>query len=496
MSMLTVAQNENLRIPFILGEAGALSKSGAIIFASLFLTIAGLFAVLFVDDGGMALIVTFAAVAGGYMALNIGANDVANNVGPAVGSGALTLWGAIGIAIVFESAGAMLAGGDVVSTISKGIVDASAISDSRIFIFAMVSALLAGAVWLNLATWIGAPVSTTHSIVGGVLGGAIAAAGIGVVDWGVMSKIAASWFISPILGGVIAAAFLALIDASVFSKRDMIAASRTWVPVLLGVMASAFSMYLIMKGFKKIWKPDFLIVCGLGLGAFALAASSLRPLITRASSRMENHRRGVNRLFTIPLIFSAALLSFAHGANDVANAIGPLSAIVSVASTEGVTAKVGIPYWVMMIGAGGIAIGLALFGAKLIRTVGKQLTTLDQTRAFCICLSAAITVICASALGLPVSSTHIAIGSIFGIGFYREFKCNSKTRSGNDFSNHIRRIFRIQPRLMVPQINRKPRKLVRRKELLTIAAAWFITVPSAALIAAILFTGITAIAGN
>lgn len=466
-----------------------------------FVVAAGALALMIVGGNQMALFVVIAAIAGGYMALNIGANDVANNVGPAVGSGALTLGAAIAIAAVFESAGAILAGGDVVSTISKGIIDPSLIPDARTFMLAMGSALLAGALWLNLATWIGAPVSTTHAIVGGVLGGGVAAAGLGIVDWGVMSKIAASWFISPVLGGLSAAALLALLEKTVFSQQDKIAASRRWVPVFLSIMVGAFSLYLMMKGFKKVWKPDLWLVMSLSIGAATVASFVLRPLVERASLQLANRRKAVNGLFNIPLIFSVALLSFAHGANDVANAVGPLAAIVNAASSASFSAKVSIPLWVMAIGASGISLGLLLFGAKLIRTVGQQLTKLDQARAFCVCLAAAVTVISASALGLPVSSTHIAIGSVFGIGFYREFRGDSKHRARPGVRAHLgrigKRVLRTKwmPTPMPVDAKFKPRKLVRRRALFTIAAAWFITVPCAAAIAAALFHIAQAFAG-
>ncbi len=448
-----------------------------LILSALFVIACGVFASLYVSAGNGTVYVVMAAVAGSYMALNIGANDVANNVSPAFGSGALTLGAAIILAAIFEASGALIAGGNVVSTISKGIIDASMISQTQVFITVMISALFAGAIWLNLATWVGAPVSTTHSIVGAVLGGGIAAVGLGAVHWDVMSKIAASWVISPMLGGIIAAMFLALIEKTIFTRRDMMAASRRWVPVLLGIMAAAFSMYLTMKGLKKIIKLDMTIVSFIGIGAFLLTSFATKPLINRASGNLENHRRGVNKLFTIPLIFATALLSFAHGANDVANAIGPLSAVVSAVGSDSVAAKASIPLWVMGIGALGIIIGLALFGSKLIRKVGKHLTTLDQSRAYCICLSAAITVIAASTLGLPVSSTHIAIGAVFGIGFYREFIMNKKIKYSDGNC-------------------RSPRRLVRRNELLTIASAWIITVPSAALLSALIFKILTMVNGG
>ena len=445
----------------------------------------------FAVDSGMALFVIAASVIGAYMAMNIGANDVANNVAAAVGSRALPLTGAILMAVIFETAGALIAGGDVVSTISKGIIDPSHIADTMIFILVMGSALLAAALWLNLATWIGAPVSTTHSIVGGVVGAGVAAAGFGVVDWLVMSKIVSSWFISPVLGGVIAAGFLAVINATIFSRPDMLAASRRWVPILLGIMVAAFAMYLTMKGLKRIWKAEGWMVLTIGFVAFGLGVAFLRPIVARASMRIANQRKGVNSLFNIPLIFAAALLCFAHGANDVANAVGPLAAIVSVVNSGVIAEKVGIPFWIMAIGAAGIAIGLALFGAKLVKTVGRQLTTLDQTRAFCVSLSAAITVIAASALALPVSSTHIAIGAVFGVGFYREFLWNSQSKAretglssdGPDQDNGRAKGL-LSP---VPQPRVRPRKLVRRKQFLNIAAAWFVTVPSAAILAALVF---------
>ena len=456
-------------------------------FAIAFLFGAGFLATLSVGAEHATSLILFAAVAGGYMALNIGANDVANNVGPAVGSGALTLSSAVCIAIVFESAGALIAGGDVVSTISKGIVDPSLIEDKTIFILAMVSALVAGALWLNLATWVGAPVSTTHAIVGGVLGAAVAAAGFSVVNWAVMSKIALSWFISPVLGGLIAALFLAFIDSVVFSRKDMMAASQRWVPVLIGLMASAFTMYLMMKGLKKVWKPDPVIIIAAGAGVFMIVITLVKPLVKRASQSFENHRRGVNKLFTIPLIGAAALLSFAHGANDVANAIGPFAAIISAATSETVSSEVGIPIWVMFIGAAGISLGLALYGARLIHKVGKKLTSLDQSRAYCVCLSAAITVIGASALGLPVSSTHIAVGAIFGVGLYREFKhivrIISKEKAQKRALEFRNTVFGGDASPISIPRNRGHRKLVRRQELFTIAAAWFITVPCAAAIA-------------
>ncbi|MDP6175486.1 MAG: anion permease, partial [Rhodospirillales bacterium] len=323
-----------------------------------------------------------AAIIGGYMALNIGANDVANNVGPAVGSKAMSLFAALIIAAVFEAAGALIAGGDVVRTISKSIIDTSSVSDQRIFIWAMMSALLAAAVWVNLATYMGAPVSTTHAVVGGVVGAGIAAAGISAVNWMVMAKIAASWFISPVLGGIIAAGFLGFAKFAILYQDDKLTAARRWVPVLVSILAAAFSIYLVMKGLKRVWKPDLWIILAIGGAAFIIAYALVKPAIAKASQGMANKRKSVSGLFTIPLICAAALLSFAHGANDVANAVGPLAAIVSAVTHGTVAAKVTLPLWVLAVGAAGIAAGLVLFGPKIIEIVGEKITKLNRVRAF------------------------------------------------------------------------------------------------------------------
>ncbi|NKW91640.1 inorganic phosphate transporter [Rhodobacteraceae bacterium R_SAG9] len=443
-----------------------------------FIVLAGVAAGLLSGSDSNTMIIIAAAGIGAYMAINIGANDVANNMGPAVGANALTMGGAIVIAAFFESAGALLAGGDVVSTISKGIIDPSGMANTTIFIWAMMAALISSALWVNLATWVGAPVSTTHSVVGGVMGAGIAAAGFAAVNWPTMAKIAASWVISPVLGGVIAAAFLAFIKIKIIYQDDKIAAARRWVPVLIGIMAAAFASYLALKGLKKIIKIDLqtALLIGLAVGGLAYVVSA--PLIRRQSEGLENRNKSLKVLFGIPLVFSAALLSFAHGANDVANAVGPLAAIVHAAEFGEFAAKVSIPNWVMIIGAFGISFGLFLFGPKLIRMVGEKITKLNPMRAYCVALSAAITVIVASWLGLPVSSTHIAVGGIFGVGFYREWHAERRLRK-----TAVQR----PPEKRIAPEERRRRKLVRRSHFMTIVAAWVITVPAAALMSAAIF---------
>jgi PiT family inorganic phosphate transporter len=399
----------------------------------------------FMSTGGIPnnVFLAIAALFGAYMAMNIGANDVANNVGPAVGSKALTMGGAIVIAGIFEASGALIAGGDVVKTIKKGIIDIAAFGgNTDSFIWAMMAALLAAALWLNFATMAKAPVSTTHSIVGGVMGAGIAAAGFGIVAWGTMGKIAASWIISPVLGGIIAASFLFAIKKSMVFKENKIEAAVKWVPVFVAIMSWAFVTYLTLKGLKKVWpsivdiliflpdtkKPTFIVAALFGLIIAVVVYLILKTTIAKKAHSIENSRVGLNTLFTVPLIFAAALLSFAHGANDVANAIGPLAAINDAVMTGGISSKAGIPLWVMAVGAIGIAIGLALYGPKLIKTVGSEITELDQMRAFSVAMAASITVIIASQLGLPVSSTHIAVGGIFGVGFLREYLEGSEVK--------------------------------------------------------------------
>ena len=456
--------------------------------ALVFLACAGLLAAAYSGENPNSALIVAAAIIGGYMALNIGANDVANNVGPAVGSKAMSLITALVIAAVFESAGAIIAGGDVVSTISKGIIDPNLVGDANTFVWAMMAALLSCAMWVNLATWLGAPVSTTHAVVGGVMGAGIAAAGFSVVNWGVMGAIAASWVISPVLGGGIAALFLWFIKSNIIYQEDKIAAARKWVPVLVSIMLAVFTCYLVMKGLKKVWKPDFAVIVMLGLAVFGASIMVLRRVVHAQSEGMENRNQSLRKLFHIPLIFSAMLLSFAHGANDVANAVGPLAAILHTIQSGAVDAKVGIPLWVMMIGAFGISLGLFLYGPKLIKMVGEQITKMNPMRAFCVALSAAITVLIASGLGLPVSSTHIAVGGVFGVGFLREYyTTHSKRRrtylarkSGHRSVASVQADERSEDEIVY-------RKLVRRSHFMTIIAAWIITVPATAVLAGVLY---------
>ena len=497
-------------------------------FVKIFLALAFLAAVFFFVNGSVIgdivepsgrVYLLIAAVVGGYMALNIGANDVANNIGPAVGSGALTLSAAIVLAFIFESSGALIAGGDVVKTVKKGIIDPSMIPDAETFVWAMLAALMAAAVWLNIATALGAPVSTTHSIVGGVLGAGIAAGGWGIADWGKVQQIVASWVISPAMGGLIAAAFLYGINRTILYKDNMLTSGKTWVPIFLGAMSWAFTTYIILKGIKKIIKVDVPLALGIGFAAAVLTVIITRPMIAKASLKLKNDRESIDGLFVIPLIIGACFLSFAHGANDVANAIGPLAAINEAVRSAEIASKAAIPLWVMGIGALGIAVGLAVYGPKLVRTVGSEITELDMMRAFCVSLAAAITVIIATHFGLPVSSTHIAVGAIFGVGFLREllnYRYNQKLELVREYMSEKKsqtaetaaafvksfdEASMSEKKLILDELKagdkghgrRKKLKrayrerLVQRSLLIKIVVAWLVTVPLSAIFSAALF---------
>lgn len=453
----------------------------------IFLVLAGLLASLYVGNSPGAIGIIAGATLGAYMALNIGANDVTNNVGAAVGAKAITMVQALVIAAVFDAAGAFIAGGEVVRTISSEIVDRAAMPDGTAFIWVMLSALLAAAVSINIATWIGAPVSTTHAIVGGVMGAGVASAGFSAVSWTSMQEITLSWILSPLISAVIAASFLAFIYEFIAYRQDKIAAAVRWLPVLLGIMAGSFAAYIAFKGLVNVAHIGLRtsLVAGLIIGVATWIA--VAPAIRKRALGLENRNQSLRKLFRLPLVFAAALLSFAHGANDVSNAIGPLSAIVHATSAQSLSETVRIPFWVMMIGAFGLSAGIMLFGPRLIRIVGERITKLNPIRAFCVALSAAVTVLVASWFGLPVSSTHIAIGSVFGVGFFREWYMQNSRRRAAYIAMKAGENDVVRPKRKATPEEVRRRYLVRRSHFLTIIAAWVITVPVAALLAAAIY---------
>lgn len=470
-----------------------------------------------------------ATVFGAYMAMNIGANDAANNVGPLVGSGAVTLGGAIAIAFVFEFLGAFIAGGDVVSTIKDGIVSQDAFGgNNMIFVYAMSASLLAGAIWLNLATYLRAPVSTTHSIVGGVVGAGIVAGGFAVVSWGKIASIVVSWIISPVLGGVFAALFLLFIKRTIIYKENQLESAKKIVPALVAFMVTLFITYLLYKGVKNVWgnivatlsflpqdkKPSLVLASMIGLVVGVATYFYTKPKFEkRMSNSNGNLRTSINTFFNIPLIFSAALLSFAHGSNDRANAIGPLAAVNDALTNMTISTEASLPLWVTLVGALGLSVGLTLFGAKLIKLVGSEITDLDQIRVFAITVSSGFVVLMASELGMPVSSTHIAIGAVFGVGFMREW-LGSKQQVGeekqelhmeiekhddlklrldhcdeNDYKTRLELTNQIkQQKKIVKKLKKALREQYVKTEMIKkIITSWVVTVPISAILGAIIF---------
>ncbi|MDM9623833.1 inorganic phosphate transporter [Rhizobium sp. S96] len=449
-----------------------------------FLGLAMLFAGVYVFDRPGAVLVIAAAALAAYMAMNIGANDVTNNVGAAVGARAMTMGQALVIAAIFEILGATIAGGEVVKTISSSIIDAVQVP-AGLLAWIMMAALMAAALWINLATWMNAPVSTTHSIVGAVIGAGIGAVGPGPVNWRVMAEITSSWVTSPLIGGIIAAGMLFLVKTFIIYREDKIAAATRWVPVLIALMVGSFTAYMILQ-LETPGSFSSLRILLLGVAAGFIAWIIARPLVRRRAQGLENRNSSLRVLFQLPLIGSAALLSFAHGANDVSNAVGPLSAIVRVLLGHPLGDPTAPPLWVMLIGALGISVGLLLFGPRLIRLVGEQITKLNPMRAYCVALSTAITVIVASWLGLPVSTTHIAVGSVFGVGFFREwYTRHSKRRVA--YIRSKAEVWTVEEPADPNTHEVRRRYLVRRSHFMTIIAAWVITVPASAALAAMIY---------
>lgn len=485
-----------------IGEATGFVTRGLVApgLALVFLVLASILASYHVLGEPRALIVVVAAAIGAYLALNIGANDVANNVGPAVGANAMTMTGALVMAAIFETVGALVAGDTVVATISNEIVPPAAIFDLALLIRLMLAALISSALWINFSTWIGAPVSTTHAVVGGVVGAGAAAAGFGAVNWLSVCVIALSWVVTPLLGAGMAIAFQAFVKTFIIYQDDKIAAARRWVPVLIALMAGSFLAYLVSKLVPQSgWQVRTLV----GIGCFFLSWLAAHSFIRHQSEGMENRNRSLRQLFRLPLIGAAALLSFAHGANDLANCIGPLAAIVHASKSAQVADVVDIPFWVMLIGAFGISCGVLLYGPKLIRIVGREITKLNPMRAYSVALAVAVIVLAASWFGLPVSSTHIAVGAVFGVGFFREwYNAHSRHRRAYLDRKQARKRGRRKVLVEAPDDEddsdedprKQPsaeeimrRKLVRRAHLITILTAWATTVPAAALLAAVVF---------
>jgi PiT family inorganic phosphate transporter len=408
-------------------------------------------------------------VLGLYMAWNIGANDVANSMAAAVGSRSISIRNAIIAAGLCEFAGAVLVGSHVTETIRKGIVSMDALTSlpgmsaselAALLALGMASALLAGALWLHIATWMGMPVSTTHSIVGAVTGFGIVAAGWGAVHWGKVGQIVASWFISPFAGGVLAFAFFKLISRSILGREKPLDAASRYAPFIVFVTAIVIALATCYKGLGNVaqdvdwltgWSAIGISAC-IGLLAAVVAKLSIaRTHVRDGEAPLGDQLERVERLFGPLVIATSCCVAFAHGANDVANAVGPLAAVVDIFRSGTIKPHVAVPLWVLALGGAGIVLGLATFGRGVMETVGQKITQITPSRGVAANLATTITVLTCSRLGLPVSTTHTIVGAILGIGVARGLGAVNRQVTRNIFGS------------------------------------WLITVPAAALISVILF---------
>ena len=367
-----------------------------------------------------------AIVFGLYMTWGIGANDVANAMGTSVGSGAVTVKQAIIIAAIFEFAGAFIAGGAVTKTIRKGIIDPSSImATPEILVYGMLASLLAAAIWLMFASTRGWPVSTTHTIIGAIVGFAMAGIGIDSVNWGKIGSIGASWVISPLVGGTIAYILMASIRKLILNTEQPFEKAKQWGPVYVFLAGWIVSLVTLFKGLKhlnfELSPVESVIVASIfGIIVAVIGKQMINKIVIDKEADKDFHFASVEKVFTPMMIFTACAMAFAHGSNDVANGIGPMAAVVEIIQSGGeVGQKAGLPVWILLLGGGGIVLGLATMGYKVMQTIGTKITELTPTRGFCATLAAAITVVVASKTGLPVSTTQIAVGCVMGVGLAR-----------------------------------------------------------------------------
>ncbi len=378
-----------------------------------------------IQDNGMVFII-IAVIFGLYMTWGIGANDVANVMGTSVGSGAITVTTAIFIAGIFEFLGAALAGGHVTQTIRKGIIDPTAmVQNPEILVLGMLASLLAAAIWLMVASMRGWPVSTTHSIVGAVVGFAIAAIGLDAVNWVKISGIVASWVVSPVLGGMISFALMMSIRSLILNTPNPFAAAKRWAPIYVFLVGFIISLVTIFKGLKHLnielsVVMSFAIALVFGVAIAFIGFLLIRRVKVDEEADREFHYASVEKVFVPMMLFTACGMAFAHGSNDVANGVGPMAAVIGLVNSGGEVAQSSaLPLWILLVGGFGIVVGLATYGYKVMRTIGSKITELTPTRGFCATMAAAITVVLASRTGMPVSTTHIAVGGVIGVGMAR-----------------------------------------------------------------------------
>jgi PiT family inorganic phosphate transporter len=369
--------------------------------------------------------IALAVIFGIFMAWGIGANDVANAMATSVGSKAITIKQALILAAIFEFAGAYLAGGQVSETIRKGLVDMDAFSaEPMMLVWGMLAALLAAGTWLLIASQRGWPVSTTHSIVGAIVGFAVVSVGAEAVNWGRVAITATSWVFSPVIAGVVAFLIFMSIQALVLNTRNPLQNAIKYGPFYLFMVGFVLSLLTIKQGLKHVGLhldegTDLWLSVAIGIAIAALG----RILISRAKfdpqAKRRFHYANVEKIFAVLMVFTAASMAFAHGSNDVANVVGPMAAVIDVAQSGVMAAKANVPSWVLLVGASGIVVGLATYGYKVIQTLGQGITELTPTRGFSAEIATAMTVVMASSAGIPVSTTHTLVGAILGVGFAR-----------------------------------------------------------------------------
>jgi len=383
---------------------------------------------LFTEYG--TILIILAGAFGFFMAWGVGANDVANAMGTSVGSKALTIKQAILIAMVFEFAGAYLAGGEVTSTIRKGIVDSSVFVDSPdLLVFGMLSALLAAGTWLMVASFMGWPVSTTHSIVGAIVGFAAVGVSTDAVNWDKVSTIVASWVVSPVIAGTISFAIFRSVQNLILIQDNPFERAKQYAPMYMFAVGFLMAMVTILKGLKHVFKDIGVsltfgesIVWAIMFGILVAIIGTFLLSRVKRNEELEigNRFANVERVFAVLMIFTACSMAFAHGSNDVANAVGPLAAVVNVVSSGGdIAAKSSMPSWILLLGGAGIVFGLATYGFKVMGTIGRKSTELTPSRGFAAELGAAATVVFASGTGLPISTTHTLVGAVLGVGLAR-----------------------------------------------------------------------------
>lgn len=369
--------------------------------------------------------IALAALFGIFMAWGIGANDVANAMATSVGSKALTIKQAIIVAAIFEFLGAVLAGGEVTSTIRKGIVDESLLADSpELLVYGMLAALLAAGTWLFIASKNGWPVSTTHSIVGAIVGFAAAGIGVDAVQWSKVATIVMSWVASPLMAGFIAYLIYQTVQRLILRQEDPLAMAKKYVPVYIFLAAFTITLVTILKGLKHVGltidlAQSYALATAIAVAIAIVGSIAIQRIKPDPKAEKSQHFYTVERVFGVLMVVTACGMAFAHGSNDVANAIGPLAAVVSIAQTGEIAAKSALPIWVLALGGGGIVIGLATFGRHVIATVGKKITQLTPSRGFAAELAAATTIVIASGTGMPVSTTHTLVGAVLGVGLAR-----------------------------------------------------------------------------